>query len=61
MKLEQRLRCSNYIWVINNFVATKSTIIGSDSGSSLGRRQAIVWANAAILKIAPLGNSNRYS
>ena len=31
------------------------TIIGSDSGLSPGRRQAIIWTNAGILSIGPLG------
>ena len=32
----------------------KLTIIGSDNGSSPGRRQAIIWTNAGILLIWPL-------
>ena len=31
------------------------TIIGSDNGTSPGRRQAIIWNNAGILLIGPLG------
>ena len=31
------------------------TIIGSDIGLSPGRRQAIIWTNAGILLIGPLG------
>ena len=31
------------------------TIIGSDNGLSPGRRQAIIWINAGILLIGPLG------
>ena len=31
------------------------TIIGSDNGLSPERRQAIIWANAGILLIEPLG------
>ena len=31
------------------------TIIGSDNGLSPGRRQAIIWTNAGILLIIPLG------
>ena len=31
------------------------TIIGSDNGLSPGRRQAIIWTNAGILLIRPLG------
>ena len=33
------------------------TIIGSDNGLSPGRRQAIIWTNAGILLIAPLGTN----
>ena len=35
------------------------TIIGSDNGLSPGRRQAIVWTNAGILLIGPLGTNFR--
>ena len=31
------------------------TIVGSDNGLSPGRRQAIIWTNAGILLIGPLG------
>ena len=31
------------------------TIIGSDNGLSLDQRQAIIWTNAGILLIGPLG------
>ena len=31
------------------------TIIGSDNGLSPGRRQAIIWTNAGLLLIGPLG------
>ena len=40
-----------YIWVV------KLTIIGSDDGLLPGRRQAIVWTNAGILLIGPLGTN----
>ena len=33
------------------------TIIGSDNGLSPGRRQAIIWTNAGILLIGPLGKN----
>ena len=33
------------------------TIIGSDNGLSPGRRQAIIWNNAGILLIGPLGRN----
>ena len=35
----------------------KLTIIDSDNGLSPGRRQAIVWTNAGILLIGPLGTN----
>ena len=35
----------------------KLTIIGSDNGLSPGRRQAIIWTNAGILLIWPLGTN----
>ena len=34
---------------------SKQTIIGSYNGLSPGRRQAIIWTNAGILLIGPLG------
>ena len=33
------------------------TIIGSDNGLSPGRRQVIIWTNAGILLIGPLGTN----
>ena len=33
------------------------SIIGSDNGLSPGRRQAIIWTNAGILLIGPLGTN----
>ena len=35
----------------------KPTIIGSDNGLTAGRRQAIIWTNAGILLIGPLGTN----
>ena len=35
----------------------KLTIIGSDNGLSHDRRQAIIWTNAGILSIGPLGTN----
>ena len=40
-----------HIWV------SKLAIIGSDNGLSPDRRQAIVWTNAGILLIGPLGTN----
>ena len=36
---------------------SKLNIIGSDNGLSPRRRQAIIWANAGILLIGPLGTN----
>ena len=33
------------------------TIIGADNGLSPGRRQAIIWINAGIMLIGPLGTN----
>ena len=35
----------------------KLTIIGSDNGLLPGRHQAIIWTNATILLIGPLGTN----
>ena len=35
----------------------KLTIIGSDNGLSPGRRQTIIWTNAGMLLIRPLGTN----
>ena len=35
----------------------KLTIIGSDNGLLPGRRQVIIWTNAVILLIVPLGTN----
>ena len=36
---------------VTHICVSKLTIIGSDSGLSPGRRQAIIWTNAGILLI----------
>ena len=51
---------------VTHICVGKLTIIGSDNGLSPGRRQAIIWTNAGILLIRPLGiklqwNFNRNS
>ena len=43
-------------WV-KNVCLGDLTIIGSDNGLSPGRRQAIIWTNAGILLIGPLGTN----
>ena len=39
---------------VTHICVGKLTIIGSDNGSSPGRRQAIIWTNDRILLIVPL-------
>ena len=43
-------------WVMHICIG-KQIIIGSDNGLVPGRRQAIIWTNAEILLILPLGTS----
>ena len=50
------LELTHWGWVTQIFVS-KLTIIGSDNGLSPGRRQAIIWTNAGILLIEPLGTN----
>ena len=40
---------------VTHICVGNSTIIGSDNGLLPGRRQAIIWINAGILLIGPLG------
>ena len=40
---------------MKHICVSKQTIIGSVNGLSPGRRQAIIWTNAGILLIGPLG------
>ena len=42
---------------VTHICVGKLTIIGSDNGLSPGRRQAIIWINAGILLIGPLGTN----
>ena len=42
---------------VTHICVRKLTIIGSDNGLSPGRRQAIIWTNAEILLIRPLGTN----
>ena len=45
-------------WVrVTHICVSKLTIIGSDNGLSSDRRQAIIWINAGILSIGPLGTN----
>ena len=40
---------------VTHICVVKLTIIGSNNGVSLGRRQTIIWTNAGILLIGPWG------
>ena len=42
---------------VTHICISKLTIIGSDNGLSPGRRHAIIWTNAGILSIGPLGGN----
>ena len=42
---------------VTHICVGKLTIISSDNGLSPGRRQAIIWTNAGILLIGPLGTN----
>ena len=42
---------------VTHIYVGKLTIIGSDNGLSPGRRQAIIWTNAGILLIRPIGTN----
>ena len=42
---------------VTHICVSKLTIIGSDNGLSPGRRQAIIWINAGILLIGPVGTN----
>ena len=42
---------------VTDICVGKLTIIGSDKGLSPGRRQAIIWTNAGLLLIGPLGTN----
>ena len=42
---------------VTHICVSRLTITGSDNGLSPGRRQAIIWTNAGILLIGPLGTN----
>ena len=42
---------------MTHICVSNQTIIGSDNGLSPGRRQAIIWTNAGLLIIGPLGTN----
>ena len=50
------LQLTHWGWV-THLCDSKLTIIGSDNGLSPERRQAIIWTNAGLLLIGPLGTN----
>ena len=42
---------------MTHICVSRLTVTGSDNGLSPGRRQAIIWTNAGILLIGPLGTN----
>ena len=57
-----RLLCSNHTVLthwgrVTHICVSRLTITGSDNGLSPGWRQAIIWTNAGILLIGPLGTN----
>ena len=42
---------------VTHICVGKLTMIGSDNGLSPGRRQVIIWINAGLLSIGPLGTN----
>ena len=59
------IRANNAVWNsrlthwgrVTHICVGNLTITGSDNGLSPGRRQAIIWTNAGILLIGPLGTN----
>ena len=49
--------CLTHWGRVTHICVSKLTIIASDNGLSPGRRQAIIWTNAGILLIGPLGTN----
>ena len=58
LKLPYAMSCILTHWGrVTHICVSKLTIIGSDNGLSPVRRQAIIWTNAGILLIRPLGTN----
>ena len=49
--------CITHWGRVTHICVSNLTIIASNSGLSPGRRQAIIWTNAGILSIGPLGTN----
>ena len=50
-------RCLTHWGSVTHICIGKLTIIGSDNGLLPAQRQAIIWSNAGILLIGPLGTN----
>ena len=55
INLSTQTAISTYWGRVTHICVSKLIIIGSDNGLSPGLRQAIIWNNAGILLIGPLG------
>ena len=53
MQIPTGFAALNHWGRVTHICVSKVTIIGSDNGLWPGRRQAIIWTNAAILFIGP--------
>ena len=49
--------CLTHWGRVTHICVGKLTIIGSDNGLSPGRRQTIIWTNAGIMLIRPIGTN----
>ena len=56
-KVRVQVSCLTHWGRLTHICVCKLTIIGSDNGLSPGRRQAIIWNNAGLLIIEPLGTN----
>ena len=57
LMVRQRASILTHWGRVTHICVGKLTIIGSDNSLSPGRRQAIIWSNAGILLIGPLGTN----
>ena len=57
IQVSQIPNCLTHWGRVTHICVSKLTIIGSDYGLLPGRPQAIIWTNAGILLIGPLGTN----
>ena len=55
--IERNPRSLTHWGRVTHICVSKLTSVGSDNGLSPGRREAIIWTNAEILLIGPLGKN----